>query len=98
MLRGLVRRCPKNRAKCCKFWLLDEEEEIRKAKLVRMGLLDSTLPETPSTNKRKRASDRSSPVRESGIRLAFEVKEEYSPTTLADEGMQILCLTFPKKC
>jgi hypothetical protein len=40
----------------------EEEEELRKANLARMGLMDSSLLQTPSSNKRKRGNDPISPL------------------------------------
>ena len=90
-LSSIVWRCPKSRDAGCKFWLLEEEEELRKSRLVRMGLLDSPQLKTPSPNKRKRGEDPMSLVRGSGSRNVIEIKDEDSPaSTLAHDGMPLL--------
>jgi hypothetical protein len=60
---------------------LEEEEELRKSRLVRLGLLDSRAPKTPSPNKRKRGADRADEIQNE-----TEVKEENSPTGTLSAG------------
>jgi hypothetical protein len=70
---------------------LEEDYELRKARLVRMGLLDSAVTKTPSLNKRKMGDDPMSLIRGDGNRDVIKVKEEASPAgTLAHEGMHVL--------
>ncbi|KAE9377370.1 hypothetical protein N431DRAFT_542703 [Stipitochalara longipes BDJ] len=92
-------RCPKSRDAGCKFWLLEEEEELRKSRLVRMGLLDSPQLKTPSPNKRKRGEDPMSLVRGSGSRNVIEIKDEDSPaSTLAhDDELEELYNATPSR-
>jgi len=60
---------------------LEEEEELRKARLVKLGLLDLRAPTTPSPNKRKRGADRADEIQNE-----TEVKEENSPTGTLSAG------------
>jgi hypothetical protein len=69
---------------------LEKDHELRKARLVRMGLLDSAVMKTPSPNKRKRGDDPMSLIGD-GNQDVIEVKEEASPAgTLSHEGMHVL--------